>query len=97
VRDRSEQVADDLRRALQPGDLHVYRGMALVATVGKGMNRCIGTAARLFTALAESRVNVRMIDQGSSEQNIIVGVEESDLAAAIRAIYDAFVTPAAVM
>jgi len=65
-------------------------GMALVATVGQGMKHAIGTAARLFTALAKARVNVRMIDQGSSEQNIIVGVEEQDLATAIRAIYNEF-------
>ena len=56
-------------------------------------NRC-GTAARLFTALAEAKVNIRMIDQGSSEMNIIVGVENRDFETAIRAIYDAFVTKA---
>jgi aspartate kinase len=54
------------------------------------MKHAIGTAARLFTALAKARVNVRMIDQGSSEQNIIVGVEEQDLPTAIRAIYNEF-------
>jgi aspartate kinase len=54
------------------------------------MAQAIGTSARLFTALAKSRVNVRMIDQGSSEQNIIVGVDEADLAAAITAIYREF-------
>ena len=54
------------------------------------MNRNVGVSARLFTALADAAVNVRMIDQGSSEQNIIVGVEEADLPKAIRAIYDAF-------
>jgi aspartate kinase len=64
--------------------------MALVATVGMGMSHAIGTAARLFAALSKSRVNVRMIDQGSSEQNIIVGVEEADLATAIKAIYAEF-------
>jgi aspartate kinase len=64
--------------------------LALIATVGLGMNHAIGTAARLFQALAKARVNVRLIDQGSSEQNIIVGVEEGDLATTIRAIYNEF-------
>ena len=54
------------------------------------MNRRVGTAAKLFAALAEAEVNIRMIDQGSSEQNIIVGVENADRERAIRAIYDAF-------
>jgi aspartate kinase len=64
--------------------------MAMIATVGQGMSHAIGTAARLFAALAKARVNIRMIDQGSSEQNIIVGVEEADLATAIRAVYAEF-------
>ncbi len=54
------------------------------------MNHAIGTAARLFTALAKAKVNVRMIDQGSSEQNIVVGVDDADLATAIKAIYHEF-------
>ena len=68
----------------------VLPNMSLIATVGKGMNHMIGTAATLFTALARQGINIRMIDQGSSEQNIIVGVEEADHEKAIRAIYDAF-------
>ena len=62
----------------------------MIATVGLGMYQAIGTASRLFSALAKARVNIRMIDQGSSEQNIIVGVDEEDLATAIRAIYNEF-------
>jgi aspartate kinase len=85
-----EQVLEDLQGSLKPDTLKVSPGMALIATVGQGMNHAVGTAARLFTALAKARVNVRMIDQGSSEQNIIVGVEDSDLALAIRAIYNEF-------
>jgi aspartate kinase len=85
-----EQIVEDLQGAVRPDSIKVVPGMALVATVGQGMNHAIGTAARLFTALAKSRVNVRMIDQGSSEQNIIVGVEENDLGTAIRAIYNEF-------
>lgn len=85
-----DQVVEDLQATLKPDELKVTPGMALIATVGQGMNHAVGTAARLFTALAKARVNVRMIDQGSSEQNIIVGVEEAELAQAIRAIYNEF-------
>lgn len=87
---RLEQLLEDLQSAVHPDNVKASPGMALVATVGQGMNHAIGTAARLFTALAKARVNVRMIDQGSSEQNIIVGVEEADLATAIKAIYAEF-------
>jgi aspartate kinase len=85
-----EQVLEDLQATLRPDTLKVTPGMALIATVGQGMTHAVGTAARLFSSLAKARVNVRMIDQGSSEQNIIVGVEEADLALAIRAIYNEF-------
>ena len=87
---RLDEVLEDLQAALKPDSLKVTARMALIATVGQGMNHAVGTAARLFSALAKARVNVRMIDQGSSEQNIIVGVEEADLATAIRVIYDEF-------
>lgn len=87
---KTEQVIEDIQGTLKPESIKVTPGMAMVATVGLGMNHAIGTAARLFQALAKARVNVRLIDQGSSEQNIIVGVEEADLATAIRAIYNEF-------
>ncbi len=85
-----ERVIEDLQGTVKPDVIKVMPGMALIATVGQGMNHAVGTAARLFTSLAKARVNIRMIDQGSSEQNIIVGVEEAELAGAIRAIYDEF-------
>ncbi len=85
-----DALVEDLTNIIKPDVIKVLPGMALVATVGQGMNHAIGTAAKLMTALATARVNIRMIDQGSSEQNIIVGVEEDDLPKAIRAIYDAF-------
>ncbi|MDA3959249.1 MAG: aspartate kinase [Planctomycetota bacterium] len=87
---RAEQVVEDLYAAVKPDVVTCNPNLALIATVGKGMNHRIGTAARLFSALSTSQVNIRMIDQGSSEQNIIVGVEGDDLAKAIRAIYDEF-------
>jgi len=58
--------------------------------VGQGMIHRIGVAARLFSALAEAKVNLRVINQGSSEMNIIVGVENDDLNTAVKAIYHAF-------
>ena len=87
---KTEQLLEDIQGTLKPESVKANPGMALVATVGLGMNHAIGTAARLFQALAKARVNVRLIDQGSSEQNIIVGVEEADLGTAIRAIYNEF-------
>ena len=62
-----------------------------MAVVGHGMYRTRGVAARIFAALAHARVNVKMIDQGSSELNIIVGVTEEDFEQAIRCVYDMFV------
>jgi aspartate kinase len=86
-----EQVCDEIRRECKPDALEVYRNMALIATVGRGMMHTPGMAAQLFGALANAGVNVRMIDQGSSELNIIVGVEAADFERAVRAIYAAFV------
>ena len=65
--------------------------MALIAVVGRGMVKAKGTAARIFTALAGANVNIRMIDQGSSELNIIIGVDANDYITALKAIYDEFV------
>ena len=90
LRDHLEQILREIRRDCDPKTVEVQSNMALIATVGKGMVRSIGTAAKLFGALHEAGVNVRMIDQGSSEMNIIVGVESDDFAAAVRAIYKAF-------
>lgn len=88
---RREAVLDGIRAAAHPDEASVIDGVALIATVGRGMVQHKGTAARLFGALAGAGVNVRMIDQGSSELNIIVGVEEADFEAAIGAIYNEFI------
>ena len=66
--------------------------LALIAVVGRGMKAMRGTAARIFAALAHSDINIKMIDQGSSELNIIIGVRNEDFEAAIKAIYDIFVS-----
>ena len=88
---KRQRVLEEIRRRCQPDGLVVYPDMALIATVGRGMSHIPGMAAKLFDALAQTDVNIRMIDQGSSEINIIVGVETADFETAVRAIYDVFV------
>lgn len=90
IEGKQPQLLDDVYNLCQPDSLEVYKGLALVATVGRGMIHNIGVAARLFNALAKHNVNIRMIDQGSSEMNIIVGVDENDFETAIKAIYSEF-------
>jgi aspartate kinase len=87
----AEQVLQEIRNTCDPDSIEVERNLALIATVGHGMSRRIGVSSRLFTALANAGVNVRIIDQGASEISIIVGVDEADLPKGLRAIYDAFV------
>lgn len=87
-----EQLLAELRSAVNPDHIEIENDIALLAVVGRGMRRIRGTAARIFAALAHGRINVKMIDQGSSELNVIVGVHEQDLSQAIRCIYDAFIT-----
>lgn len=80
----------EMQEVAQPDRIYAHEDIALVATVGHGMAKNVGTSARLFKALSDARVNVNMIDQGSSELNIIVGVEGVDCAACIQAIYNEF-------
>ena len=89
--DKEQNVIAGLHRAVQPDSIDLESDLALIAVVGRGMRRNRGTAARIFAALAHSHVNVKMIDQGSSELNIIIGVENRDFETAIRSIYDIFV------
>ena len=91
VEGKVEEIMEEFERQLKPEAMEVSTDLALIATVGAGMAFRTGTSARLFGALAEAGVNIRMIDQGSSEMNIIVGVAEKDFEKAIRAIYKAFV------
>ena len=86
-----EEVLARIQELVQPDTLTVSDHLALIATVGRGMVRNFGTAARLFTAISSQGISIRTIDQGSSELNIIVGVDEEDFEAAVKAIYDTFV------
>ena len=83
-------VLREIKEELAPNNLEYVEGIALIAVVGHGMNRKKGTASRVFAALGEADVNIRMIDQGSSEMNIIIGVENGDYEKAIKAIYNEF-------
>lgn len=86
-----DDILESFQKMLKPDTMDVSENLALIATVGYGMSRRTGVSAALFAALAEENINIRMIDQGSSEMNIIVGVENKDYTKAIRAIYQAFV------
>ena len=90
--EKEQNIISGLHRAVAPDAIDLEADLALIAVVGRGMRRNRGTAGRIFSALAHKHVNVKMIDQGSSELNIIIGVENRDFETAIRAIYDIFVT-----
>ena len=90
IKDRQSEIVRRIREICQPDHIEISSGIALIATVGVGMVRSPGTAAKLFAGLHKAGVNVRMIDQGSSELNIIVGVDTQDFDKAVRAIYEAF-------
>jgi aspartate kinase len=90
LKGREERILDDIKKQLEPDRVEITSGFALIATVGEGMAYRPGIAARLFTALANAGISIRVIDQGSSEINIIVGVETADFENAVRAIYQAF-------
>lgn len=88
---KEQSVISGLHRAVNPDTLDLESDLALIAVVGRGMKAMRGTAGRIFSALAHANINVKMIDQGSSELNIIIGVRDDDFERAIRAIYDIFV------
>lgn len=84
-------VLSGIQRAVEPDAIEVVPDLALIAVVGRGMKETRGTAGRIFSALAHAKINCRMIDQGSSELNIIIGVSNDDFEKAIKSIYDIFV------
>ena len=90
---KEKAIIDEINFRCHPDKLEIENNLALIAVVGRSMRKARGTAGRLFSALAHARVNVKMIDQGSSELNIIIGVEEEDFETATKAIYDMFVLP----
>ena len=89
--DKEQKVVSAIHRLADPDAIDIEADLALIAVVGRGMKSTRGTAGRIFSALAHANVNVKMIDQGSSELNIIIGVANNDFETAIKAIYDIFV------
>ena len=85
-----EQIVNDICHAVNPDSVSVDGDLAVIAVVGRGMVRAKGTAYRVFKAVSMAEVNIRMIDQGSSELNIIIGVDEHDYEKALRSIYMEF-------
>jgi len=90
IKGREYDIASSIQKAVNPDHIHIDKSMGLVAVVGRNMAGTPGTAARVFDALARKDINIRMIDQGSSELNIIIGVDESAFTRAIKAIYKEF-------
>lgn len=90
LKGNEKKIVDDIRGKVNPDSIEIIHNLALIAVVGHGMANQTGTAAKIFNALYKAGINIRMIDQGSSEMNIIVGVEEKDYENAIRAIYSAY-------
>ena len=92
IADCRERIVNRICNAVEPDAITIEEGLALVAVVGRGMIKSKGTAVRVFKAVADAGINIRMIDQGSSELNIIIGVDEADFETAMRAIYAEFVS-----
>lgn len=91
IEGKREHLIDSICRAVSPDSVSIENSLALIAVVGRGMVKASGTAAKIFKAVANNGINIRMIDQGSSELNVILGVDESDYKSAMQAIYDEFV------
>lgn len=88
--EKLNKVVEKIRESVAPDDIAVVPDIALIATVGHGMSKKVGTAAKLCGAIAKAGVNLRMIDQGSSELNIIIAVKNEDYEKSVQAIYDEF-------
>lgn len=91
LKNKTEILVEEIKRTCTPDSIVVHPNMALIATVGNGMSSNKGVAAKVFNSLSESNINIRMIDQGSSEINILIGIENDDFEKAINSIYNAFV------
>ncbi len=89
--EKEQQVIAGIHKAVHPDHIELESDLALIAVVGRGMKATRGTAGRIFSSLAHAHINVKMIDQGSSELNIIIGVRHDDFKNAIRALYEIFV------
>lgn len=87
-----EVVIEEIKEHCNPDFIDVYDDISIIATVGQGIVYTPGIASRILSSLYNAGINVRLIDQGSSEINIIIGVKNRDFQKAIQAIYDEFVS-----
>ena len=94
LEDKLEDILEAFRIQLKPDEITVEKGIAMIAVVGRRMKNNVGVSARICKALAESGINIRMLNQGTGEINVIVGVEGADFEQAIRVIYEEFVPSA---
>lgn len=88
---KEQMILSAIQRSVKPDSIEIETDLALIAVVGRSMRAVAGISAKIFTSLANANVNVKMLDQGSSELNVIIGVNNKDFEAAIKAIYNAFV------
>lgn len=86
-----EIILEEIRRQLKPDKVYVEKNLALIAMVGEGMVHTVGIAAKIFSALKDAGINVRIINQGASEMNVIIGISADDYENAVRSLYAAFV------
>ncbi len=91
VVDKIYNIVNDLQQELKPDSVTVIDKLALISVVGRNMSRRPGTSGRVFGALGEAGINIRMITQSSQEISIIMGVNNEDFDRAINVIYQAFV------
>ena len=89
LKNKRSRIINDIKEAVNPECVSVEDGLALIAIVGRNMVRAKGTAAKVISAIADADINIRMLDQGSSEMNIIIGVDSCDFESTMRAIYSA--------
>lgn len=90
LENKIDTILEEIEKQCNPDSLIVHPNMALMAVVGEGMIRTKGISAKVFSALEKNKINIRMINQGSSELSIIIGVENEDFENAIRSVYKAF-------
>ena len=90
MQENKERVLNGIFKAVTPDSMSIEDGIALIAIVGRGMVEAKGTASRIFSAISKAGVNIKMIDQGSSELNIIIGISEDDFETTLKVIYDEF-------
>lgn len=91
LNNKLNEIVEEIKRQCNPDSIEVNRNMSVIATVGRGMAKSPGIAAKIFTAIYEANINIKMIDQGSSEMNILIGIDNNDFEKATNAIYNAFV------